>query len=388
MVPANTGRLAGLTGDVSMDAFQAYWTQLDSLGRAACRAGPELCLRIAGRVVRLICSSPRLWNSVSPALSPLVCRPSRLVDLTIRAWDSAHSGVEPPSPFWRPDDVLPQGLIRGCESHALHLAVHTGFAALSLWDPATRHAVWWRRDIAAMPSADVAAPFREILHWWSHTWQAQVAHGAVVGWNGWGLLLAAPDGQGKSTTALVCRDAGYDWLADDDVLLVPPSASVPMNERRSAASPAHVIRFGVGPTAQAHRLYAAATLERGHLQRALSHQAGASVTPPDSADRVVLRVSPCDAPAANRGLPLCAVLIPTLTSDPVTRVESAPFAAALRALAPSTVARLPGEQLQTTQQLAEIVRGLPAYHLRLGINLADAPHVLASLVPNETSAAA
>jgi hypothetical protein len=221
-----------------------------------------------------------------------------------------------------------------------------------MWDPDTHQAVWWRRDITELDSTDAAAPLRDILHWWSHSWRGQLAHAAVVGWNGWGMLIAGPDGQGKSTTALVCRDAGFDWLADDDVLLTPP-APLPLGGRRTATAPSHVVRFGRGPAPHAHALY--------------------------GADRDT---------TTDAGLPLCAVLLPTWTSEPVTRVESAPFAAALRALAPSTVARLPGEQLQTTQQLAEIVRNLPAYHLRLGTNLAEVPHVLASLVPNEAIAAA
>lgn len=64
-------------------------------------------------------------------------------------------------------------------------------------------------------------PYRIIplVQLWSGRRGMQVLHGAVVGVNGRGVLLAAHGGGGKSTLSVSCLLAGMDFVADDYFLV-------------------------------------------------------------------------------------------------------------------------------------------------------------------------
>ncbi|MCA1554990.1 MAG: serine kinase, partial [Chloroflexi bacterium] len=58
-----------------------------------------------------------------------------------------------------------------------------------------------------------------LLNWWLSAEQQQVVHAAAVGRDGAGVLLVGPNHSGKSTAALACLTAGFEFAGDDHVLL-------------------------------------------------------------------------------------------------------------------------------------------------------------------------
>jgi hypothetical protein len=82
------------------------------------------------------------------------------------------------------------------------------------------------------------------------------------------------------------------------------------------------------------------------------------------------------------GFPLRAIVMPTITGKTHTRVQPASRAAALAALAPSTVFQLHTAGAEALEYMARLVRDVPAYVLELGANVSDIPHVLLELLEN------
>jgi GT2 family glycosyltransferase len=86
-------------------------------------------------------------------------------------------------------------------------------------DVHNRTAVFWVESAEALPDWTRAAPFRTLFHWLAEHHDAQLVHAAAVGLGGRGVLITGRGGVGKSTCALSCLGAGFDYVGDDYVLL-------------------------------------------------------------------------------------------------------------------------------------------------------------------------
>ena len=202
--------------------------------------------------------------------------------------------------------------------------------------------VFWCSDAMRLPQWEDGAPLRILLHWWTANDQRHQVHGGAVGRSGGGVLVVGPGGSGKSTTALACALGGLEYAGDDYT----------------------VVCMKEGPTA--HSLYNSAKLEWKHAGRfpslmgSISNQAGRGdekalifmneVMP----DRVVPR------------LDIAAVLVPEVGTIDVASASAISRAEALRALALSTIAQLPGGADQALSVMRALIAAVPCYRLTLG----------------------
>lgn len=88
-----------------------------------------------------------------------------------------------------------------------------------------------KRGLMWLPDMVVAQwllsrPFMPILHAHASRTSWCLVHAASVGLNGKFLLFAGPGKAGKSTAALACANAGWDYAGDDFVLIDPNNGSV------------------------------------------------------------------------------------------------------------------------------------------------------------------
>src|SRR5262249_58368179 len=90
---------------------------------------------------------------------------------------------------------------------------------LSALDVGTGLAVCWLDDARRVPYYQTGAPLKTILGWWFDRPDRQLLHAGAVGAGEAGVLLAGAGGAGKSTTALLCVDAGLRYAGDDYVLV-------------------------------------------------------------------------------------------------------------------------------------------------------------------------
>ena len=77
---------------------------------------------------------------------------------------------------------------------------------------------------------------------------------------------------------------------------------------------------------------------------------------------------------------LGAVVIPRRTGSGVACLRPAPGAAALAALAPSTILQLPAAGERTLRRLGEVVQQVPAFYLDLGTDLDSVGPAIAQLL--------
>ena len=212
------------------------------------------------------------------------------------------------------------------------------------WDSETRTAIGCVRGRGGVPAWEAAAPLRTVWGWWAESVGAVMAHGAAVGEDAGAVLLAAPGGSGKSTTALACLQRGMRFAGDDYVMVRDEPPEV----------------FG---------LFLTAKLDPENLRMRMSDLQPLAL-PPDPAypKRVVVLRGELRARFAER-MPLRAVVVPRLSSG--NRVQSVRIGPgeALRALGPSSVLQLPGCGPESFRRLARLVSRVPCFALELAPDL-------------------
>lgn len=312
-------------------------------------------VRIGGHVLELRFASPGLVPCVMPAVAHLTTGPDDEPELVVDIWDSASSGATPPpTPEAEPGSPLGafyffgDGPVRGVFQPGMH--------ALSVVDLEVDHAWYFVKDPAALPYWERAAPLRQILHWWMASRGHQQVHSGAVGLPDGGVLLVGKGGSGKSTTALVSLNSELRYAGDDYAMV------------------------SVSPQPVVHSLYSSGKVHADNLSR-LPHLVPAlSNAALLDSEKGVVFVQDHFPDRLIEGFPLRAIVLPTITGRADTRTVPVSRAAALAALAPSTVFQLHTSGAEALSYMARLVREVPAYVLELGADVSDIPPVLLALL--------
>lgn len=215
---------------------------------------------------------------------------------------------------------------------------------LSVYDRETRRGVTWFPDGTA-PHWIVGQPLIPVIHAATIGTGWCVAHAAAVGRVGRFVLMPGPGKAGKSTAALACMRAGWDYAGDDFVLLDPGRGIVaPM------FSSARVRQTGVRDLAD---IVAGTTY---------------AVSDDEGMDRYELRL-----PVRPMGGQVAAIVL-------VRRTGSAPFqfrrvrnSEALTALVYHSMARAPGYAEEMVRKQLAAARMGPAFVVDTGTDPAAIP---------------
>lgn len=319
------------------------WLEALSSGfeQAAERAGSsELRLRIAGLPVLVRFAGAQLGDQLGPAFHHLRDGSDEEPLLTIHAWDSEQSGMQPPPlPAIGTDD--PRGTTFYAADEGLRLATRPVLGQLSAYDSGRRTGWFWCRSGAELPFWERAAPFRQLLHWWLPEHGKLLVHGAAVGHSAGGLLLAGRGGSGKSTCALSTLTSPLLYAGDDYVAV------------------------DVGPEPRVFSLYCTGKLVPSHA-RLLPHLPAPTFAGDGSLEeKSVFYVAERFPERMCGGFPLAAVVAPRVngSAPAFTRVGAAE---ALSALAPSTLLQLVPAQAEALTAMAGVLRRVPAYRLDVG----------------------
>jgi hypothetical protein len=100
----------------------------------------------------------------------------------------------------------------------------------------------------------------------------------------------------------------------------------------------------------------------------------------NSTDKATFFLSEVEPARMSEGFALRALLIPKVSGEADTRLTPCGPAAALAAMAPSTVAQLPNAVQADMDRMVSIATNLPAYILHLGSDLAQIPDVVRSVL--------
>ena len=202
----------------------------------------------------------------------------------------------------------------------------------------TGEAIVWCVSSQYLPPWEDTFPFRQILYAFFVGSEYCPIHAAGLGLNGTGVMLTAKGGSGKSTAALTCLQAGFEYLGDDFVLF---------NTR----------------TLEMHSLYNVAKVEPHQLTffKHLSTEWGA-VNLPQEKQKVFLY--PGYQKQLVRKMKVKAILIPKYDANCNDSVLTAcSVSEVLLAMAPSTMFLLRADN-RLFRQLAEVCKSLPVYRFR------------------------
>ncbi len=331
---------------------------------AVTRAG---CLvrdfRIAGRRIRICFAGDRLVHLRRP-LAHLAIDPANVTrdppDLEIMVWDSTAGDHFPPAPPWKSGHIR-RGEILGWDSGHVRVNFDSEHYVLNLFDSETGRALYWVRDVNDFPFWEIASPFRNIFHWWSTEFGAQLTHAAAVGLDGEGVLLTGRGGSGKSTTTMACLEHGLNTAGDDYVLL--------------AADPEPV----------AYSLYSTTKMHTSFLKQTWPHWV------PHVADHVgperksVFLLHEAVPRQISSRLRIRAILTPHVSNSARASLERISPAAAVMAAAPSTMFQLPEAREHTLRFLTQFARSLAGYRLHLARDLHSAPACIRDFLRYESN---
>lgn len=342
----------------SVTPEEFFHAALGSAGEAEISAGAvERFYSIGNLTVRLRFAGPALLPFVTPALEHLEIPAREEASLTIHLWDTVTTGAKmPPAPWSINYDVAFRGDVTGFSDERYRTAYQPQAALLSMLDMETGTAVYWTRDARLIPSYIVAVPLLYILNWWLRKHELQIVHAAALSTPEGGVLLAGKGGSGKSNTALTCLNAGFLYAGDDYSLV-------------SSA-----------PNPTVYSLYNSGKTFAEDIQR-LPFLAPLIANPELVGSEKALYFLHQHFPEKlTSSFPLKALLLPRVTGQPETRVRRATPAAAILALAPSTIAQLAGAGLETHSAITRLAASVPCYHLELGTEREQIPGVIRDLI--------
>jgi hypothetical protein len=326
----------------------------------------EIKLLVAGRPLRVRCIDSIHSRHLCLALSHLRHDFGGDGDLTIHVWDGEVAG--PPSNSLLSNYLQSlyrdwtgccgsRGELKGFHSPGLPSFYMPGPDVLNLIDVAGKNAFFFKRDASPLPYWEAGSPFLAILHTWLSADGIQFVHGGAVGENGAGVLLVGSGGSGKSTTTLLCLNAGMLYAGDDYCAV-------------NCDAPVYV-----------HSLYNTAKLLPRDLDR--FPELRTRVWNPqslveNSQDKATFFLTDLARERMSLGFPLRALLIPRVTKQTGTYLTPCGPAAALAAMAPSTVAQLPNSGQADMDRMVTLVSNVPAFILHLGSDLTQIADVVRS----------
>jgi hypothetical protein len=332
------------------------------LGRAASASGGFVDdnLQIAGIRLRLSFAGSAMRDALLPPFEHLAIESVEKPELRIAVFDSTSSGVEPPRLPWPSPSREPgtHPLLRFQSKRVCLLASPTT-GALTVVDLDEGEAVFFLPDASRVPPNERAAPLRQALHLLMASRQRWMIHAGAVGQEGCGALLVGRGGSGKSTLALSCALAGMEFVADDYLLLE------------------------MGP-AVAHAMQSTAKLTEDSARRlALCPEAidPAGFEPMvEGRSKAIVDVRTLCPDRMRPRLSISAIVAPEIVGAQAPELEPVSPARALRALAPSTLMQSGSRDALVLAALAELVREVPSYSLRLSPNSAANAAAVATLV--------
>jgi hypothetical protein len=306
--------------------------------------------------VRLCFAGPAWLPHFTAALAHRAVPPASPPQLTICIWDDASTGATMPPPAWSPADYSPRGEITafGDDNYPASYQVEAGL--LSLLDARRGLGLVWTANAADLPRYELTFPARSILYWWAQRHGLQMVHAGAVGRAGRGVLLVGKGGSGKSTTALACLAAGFDYAGDDYVLVSDH------------------------PRPRAHSLYCSGKLHADHVERfpallPLIHNRSHL-----ESEKALFYLAAHYEKQIVADLPLNAIVLPRVTGARVTTYRRVSAVQSLAGLAPSTIRQLPGAGQADYQRLGRLARGLPAFVLDLGTVVETVPAAVLNLM--------
>jgi len=319
-------------------------------------AGQRMHMRIVGRKLAEFMDLPFAHLRADSHLP--------ISSLAIELWDQLETDVPCQIGLMRDDLDLHPNLRRSPDGRYASYQLQHSSVCL---DRVSGLMMGWVSNAADLSLYERGRPLHVPLSLWHKNHGMPLMHAGLVSKNGRGLLLVGPGGSGKSTSAIMCAYAGFDYLSDDLVGL----------------------ELSVDGGFIGHSLYNSTFMEPNHLKR-FSQLEGQAIRGKYSFEKKhLVLLSQIASLRFARNCRIHAIVLPRVLHRPTSVLCRASKGETLMALAPSSL--LMGERsygLQGFEKLSQLVEQVPCYRLELGGTLDEIPRVLEGLLsevsPGET----
>ncbi|OFW13598.1 MAG: hypothetical protein A3F70_14880 [Acidobacteria bacterium RIFCSPLOWO2_12_FULL_67_14] len=324
-------------------------------------------LEMAGRPVRLSIAGERIAEIFLTAYRHLLLDPedepkaNAPAALDIEVWDETACNWGRPIRYLR--DCLPRSrpfgravLGQSGDSRVLGYQSHSLFGILDLEKNRLVAAV---EDVRRLSLFERGKPLQPLLFAWHGAIGAMPLHAGLVARQGRGVLLGGAGGSGKSTTSLLCWQAGFDYLGDDYIAL--PSADA-------------------GGRYTGYSLYTSTWLTPDHSRR-FPRLAEKAHYGNEAEDKLLVLLNEVDDTRLTRSSPVNALVLPRIVGGSETTYRPASRSEAVRRLAPSSILQLPFIDGQAAlNRMHELVQAVPCFWLDLGTDFPGIPRAVMSIL--------
>lgn len=311
--------------------------------------------QIGHRILCLVFAGEALVNITTAALQQCAVQAER-ADLTIYCWDSVSTHSSMPPPPWEPSAQTFRGDIKGY-NNSRYITAYVHYDVLYALDRDTQQGFFWTHDAKRLPFYFAAAPLRPLLHWFCRLQALHLFHAAGVAYQDRGVLIAGRGGSGKSTSAVLCMQAGLDYLGDDYVAV------------------------GLEPQPTIHNLFNTAKVVKAGLIDipALAATHGYLAKTPDYEKATLFFDS------LKKQVPLHAILVGKVMPAVVdTVIHKISALEAIKALVPTTMAQIPGIYEDVLTYVKQLTSLVPCYRIEFGSDLKEIPRVIMRFIKGES----
>jgi hypothetical protein len=344
------GSNGAIAFDLMQTAFERTWKSHPD------RRWDSLC-RFAGRPARIRVVGQGLSEQIARAFGHLLVKEnSSNPELKIDLWDEGHTSVscpvntEPLDPrLLKSTSYVEFGLILGSLNDP-YIGCQRP-QVVTWFDRRKQHIVGWISHHDQLPIYERGKPLHFPLLLWHSDRGAEVIHAALVSKNGKGVLFAGKGGVGKSTVALACIQAGFDYLGDDYIGL-------------ETCEDGHFV---------GHSLYSATWLMADHFARFPQVMRYAIYPERPAQEKTLVLLSEVFPRQLCRTATVYALVLPRIVADSSSRIRPASKAEALFALAPSSILLRPNSGAATLHKLGHLAEQVPCYWLELAQDLNEIP---------------
>lgn len=301
-------------------------------------------ITLAGFHIRLSSDDADLQHYAAPHFAHLAAASGSTPDLALCAVVdpgglAAIGSALPAGTFAEPDRST---VIAGAGiAVSLHYGPKRNPILLNAYDGSKRRGVSIATSRCAAHHVQGIRPYLEILRWWSAGTPLVFAHAAGVGTAARGFLLVGPAATGKSSTSLAVSGRRLGFLGDDVVC--------------------------IGPGPRVYSVYAAARLRPDMVSLFAEDQRWFAPGWYDWNGKPSQLFGGETLQHMLREAQLSAVVMPRKTNS--LDIRPASTAAALRSLAPSTLATMAVGRLETLDKLNAALTGIPAFEFGIGPDL-------------------
>jgi hypothetical protein len=316
--------------------------------------------RFGGQPLHLRIAGDALHETMAGAFAHLRADSSPGPALTVSLWDGAATGV--PCPVRNLSEVFPHTAPFGPSVVAStpddRVIGYQSHATTTIYDRATRRVIGWVDAADRLSLFERGKPLQSLLFAWQLDEGIAPIHAGLVARGGRGVLFGGVGGSGKTTTALLCLAAGFEYLGDD-------YAGLPAS---------------VGAEPRGFSYYLSSWLEPDHAQRfpwLLQYaQRGTA-----GEDKLLVPASAIPGARFPESVEIVAIALPRVTGRRETAHRPATMGEAVFRLAPSSILQLPFVRGRLAlDRLTELASRVPSYWLELGTDLPEIPRHVGRLL--------